>query len=92
MRYSRYKYVATVSNEFIYIAGGINEDYGVDLMERYNLRTGEWEEVAHGFDGPITMIGTKDYVYSIFCQLAFDKPLRLGRYDPSENLWTMVIY
>lgn len=90
MNNQRYGYTVTILKEYIYISGGINEDFAVTSMEKYDPKTDEWEVIMADVSSFQTMIGTENYIYAI--SYGNVPPMRVDRYDPAENRWTMVGY
>lgn len=87
MHFCRRYAAATVLNNNIYVAGGYVLPYTtLDVFELYNPRSDEWTQLAPMNQGrsDFTLIEWNGFLYAMGDEKIIE------RYDPEENIWTMV--
>lgn len=99
MNNRRYAHTVTTFKGCIYISGGMNEDFRVETIEKYDPKSRKWGLIAAELKtGRMTMIGTENYIYAIGGAtlrtrlVHLFEPDYVERYDPAENRWTLVLY
>lgn len=87
MNQARFSYASAQFEEKMYVAGGKSDvDTNLSSVECYDIRENKWTELSE-MNHPrenFALVPYKGYLYAI----GYDKTIE--RYDPKENLWTVV--